>query len=1167
MSAEPTPSNSPASTPNNASEEVTNSTASNSSETTSSESSASTSSAVSGSSQSLSYYTDKLRRTTEDLVAFGGWVVELIRTRNWPVLLALAEAILILFCWPGGVLSKALKPFFDLLPWYPSLFWFAVVAIPITAVAVALRTMPHHLPGQQTPETVTEHRAIKGLRPFTQDDAEIFRRLQRQQDLKDCCETLESSSFRFGKLVGKSGCGKTSFLQAGLIPVLQQRGQRVVYVRFSNQDPLEAVREAIIKQLQLSSAPPVVSEPAGFIGLLKHVMQQSDTPLILLFDQFEQFFVQNKSDAERQPFLEALEIWYARADLQKIAILFSTRADLSYHLFEIEKRLGYSPSPLEVVLLRCFRPKEAAEVLFVIAETEDLAFDRPFVEKMMAEELGNREDGSISPVDLQILASMLNRESVAELRGFNEQTFQKLGGIDGLLRHYLEDVIDSSTTPRQRKILIEVLLKLTDIERQVRAEVLTIRQLQEKLKDEATPREVYEATMWLARADVRLISRVEREASPGYELAHERMIPALLQLSGKQLTEANKANRLLDKRVNEWLGSSYHSRYLFNIRELILLRRQRAYLIWGAKERPKRKLIRKSWKQLYFVTFIFVVVGLFVLGMWSGLEYTKTGQLWQMRRNIVRFSQGSVSKTAIAAEVLAANGHFRSALKRVKEIDFDSSNSKAHALKAISQATAKLEEGGRAEEILERVFSAAETIDNSTSKASVLKAIAQAYVKLEERESAGELLRKAVSAAETIDSANFKAYLFQAIAQVYAKLQERERAGELFGKAVSAAEAIDSSHSKANALSRIARATGELEEREIAVQLLQRVFSVAETIDNSNFKAKTLSAIAQVTGELEERERAVQLLQRAFSAAETIDNSNSKAYLFQAIAQAYAQLERREEAAESLGKAFSAAEAIGKSTLKAYALNAIAQVYAQLERREKAEELLGKAFSIAETIGRSTSKTYLFQAIAQTHTQLGQQERAGELLEKALSAAEAIDFSDSKANAFSAIAQATGELEEREIAGQLLKKAFSAAEKIDSSYSKVYALKAIAQATEELEEREIAGQRLENARSAAESINSSHSKAKALSAIAQMYAELGQSETAGKLLEKASSAAESIDSSHFKANALSAIAQAYAELEQWKLALKTTRKCRGNEDCRVRSLEAVLKVHAEKQSS
>ena len=51
-------------------------------------------------------------------------------------------------------------------------------------------------------------------------------------------------------------------------------------------------------------------------------------------------------------------------------------------------------------------------------------------------------------------------------------------------------------------------------------------------------------------------SPVQREDGRGYELAHERLIPALRRLAGRELSAADQADDLLDRRVDEWLGNT-----------------------------------------------------------------------------------------------------------------------------------------------------------------------------------------------------------------------------------------------------------------------------------------------------------------------------------------------------------------------------------------------------------------------------------------------------------------------------------------------------------------------------------------------------------------------------------------------------------------------------------
>ncbi|NEP02072.1 MAG: hypothetical protein F6K58_26140 [Symploca sp. SIO2E9] len=158
----------------------------------------------------------------------------------------------------------------------------AVGGVFIAALIVAVRTMPPEV----EEDKFKEHKAIKGLRPFTEGDAEIFSRLQRHHDLEDCLNALKNPSFNFGYLVGESGCGKTSFLQAGLLPKLEENiNECGVYIRFSNQEPLEKVRKELIKQFSLESQLASITEEKGsFLALANEAFAVASKPLILLFD-------------------------------------------------------------------------------------------------------------------------------------------------------------------------------------------------------------------------------------------------------------------------------------------------------------------------------------------------------------------------------------------------------------------------------------------------------------------------------------------------------------------------------------------------------------------------------------------------------------------------------------------------------------------------------------------------------------------------------------------------------------------------------------------------------------------------------------------------------------------------------------------------------------------
>ncbi len=531
-----------------------------------------------------------IQETVEKQESFLRWLVETWQSKNWVRALLLLEVILLIFLNPVS-LSLPLQYYnLKLLSWYAPVWGGIIGAVFIVALVIALRTRPRV---QQT--SLSERRAIKGLRPFTFSDAEIFTRLERGENLRECLVAISDRDFRFGILCGESGCGKTSFLQAGLWPNLLKHNHRCVYVKFSDLDPLDSIRQAFVESLRV---PIEITKNATFLSLLESSVQDDSSPIILLFDQFEQFFIHRKSKYQRQNFIQDLTKWYQRKPPLSIKILTCLRGDFSDRLIELQKALGYSLGPQEVFRIEKFEPKQATAVFRIIAEIEGIAFDERFVEEMATQELASHDDGLVSPVDVQILAWMIAGQMTADERAFNRRVYQKLGGVEGLLERFLKRALDAREFGARRQTTMKVLLVLTDLEQNTRAGTLTLDEVYEKTAGTISPKEIEEAIEWLSRSDVRLITPVERDGTRAYELAHERLIPALRRIAGQELSETDQANQLLERRVNEWMGNNRTSRYLFTWRELLLIRRHKPFIVWGTKRIQKEALLSRSRRRL-----------------------------------------------------------------------------------------------------------------------------------------------------------------------------------------------------------------------------------------------------------------------------------------------------------------------------------------------------------------------------------------------------------------------------------------------------------------------------------------------------------------------------------------------------------------------------------------
>lgn len=465
---------------------------------------------------------------------------------------------------------------------------------PSEEIVVPIQT-PASMPAT---ETLSLHSGIKQLLPYTAEDADLFLKLQRRSDLEECFRMITDSEFRLGILLGESGCGKTSFLQAGLIPMLTKHcpSLRPIYVKFSNQDPITTIQQALSRDLK---RPIPLLNPQNFRNELTQITTAPQQTLVLLFDQFEQFFKHFPSEEQRLPLFTLLANWYQHGMNLPVKILLCYRDDLYAQHVDLQKAIGSSLPARDILYLKKFTPEQATEIFAVLAEAEQLQCKKADILKIAQRDLAKKLGERISPVDIQIVSWMIAKQKESGQAEFNEDYYLKIGGIEGLLENYLADSLKRVPTESQRQLYFKVLLALID--ENVRAGVLTLAEIQEKLKGAATAEPVQNAVDWLAHSKTRLIAPVKREDVPGYELAHERLILPIRKLTHKLSTEIEQANMLLDRRTNEWLGNDQDSNYLLRWRELRKISKQQKLLTWGDNEQHKKQLIalsrrRQSWQ-------------------------------------------------------------------------------------------------------------------------------------------------------------------------------------------------------------------------------------------------------------------------------------------------------------------------------------------------------------------------------------------------------------------------------------------------------------------------------------------------------------------------------------------------------------------------------------------
>ncbi len=516
----------------------------------------------------------------------------------------------------------------------------------LVAIAEAVRVKRKSL----APNICHSFSAIKGLRPFETCDTALFRQLQREDELRECLYGIQNAEFRFGILYGASGVGKTSFLKAGLLPKLLEENQCCIYVKITDQNPLDSIRSALLNEVK--RAEPTLSLISSNItdslnaaqelpALLDAMVRIHSGPCILLLDQFEQFFVHHKREKQRKPFIQGLTDWY-RSLSSSVKILLCFREDFAAQVIELQKSMGYSLGPLQSFPLKRFQPYKAAEIFKVIAAQEKIHVDNTFLDTFTQCELACKEDGLVSPVYIQILSWMVAGQILHGDMAFNQRSFQKIGGIEGLLVRFLTRALEARETKERKQAAIKVLLALA--EEGTRAKVLSVDMLKRKLAATVEGKCVQEAADWLARSDNRLITPVDG----GFELVHENLIPAVRRVAGEQLTLVDQANRLLNQRVTEWLRNDRSARYLLPWREWRQIQRQKLYLEWEERREHKESLLTASkryWlKQVIFLVFICPIVI-------AGVYDTLSSKIEQRRIGWIRDSE-LTNYTKLALETM-----------------------------------------------------------------------------------------------------------------------------------------------------------------------------------------------------------------------------------------------------------------------------------------------------------------------------------------------------------------------------------------------------------------------------------------------------------------------------------------------------------------------------------
>jgi hypothetical protein len=270
--------------------------------------------------------------------------------------------------------------------------------------------------------------------------------LGREENLRHLTERFVAEQSIF--ISGRAGVGRTSLLQAGLMPYFLEQGHLPVLISISA-EPLDL----IVKRKILTGVDSTTYlKRLNLAKFLEHVTKflQPNKWLLLLLDDFENIYEQHLEEEH----LRAFEMeWGLTKANRKLRWLFSIDHGFRARLAPFDPH-----EPLEVPPLERVAAAQAIQGL----EQDGLRVDEAYSDEILnelAKHRGSLEDTRINPSDIQIILQALAEASSS---GSLSRAYEEKGRVNGIFRAYLADTIDNEFPSSYKPVLWQVLTVLNE---------------------------------------------------------------------------------------------------------------------------------------------------------------------------------------------------------------------------------------------------------------------------------------------------------------------------------------------------------------------------------------------------------------------------------------------------------------------------------------------------------------------------------------------------------------------------------------------------------------------------------------------------------------------------------------------------------------------------------
>ena len=289
----------------------------------------------------------------------------------------------------------------------------------------------------------------------------------REEDVRNLQSRLSGTQNKILVIHGQSGVGKSSLINAGLLPVLREKtfsgGLEGVPILVRLYQPWTETLEAAIDQTSQrhkKSLAGISQElPQQRIAAKLQALETQHCQVILVFDQFEEFFFANPGQPDHEEFFGFIgELCSNIQQLGALKVVFSLRTDYVGQLLlcnDLDSMdcIGRDILSRQVLhKLGNLSPQRTSQVLAKLAPHLEAELRTRLVADL------SQETGAVRPIELQLVGFQLESQQIREM-----PTYEALGEHpkQQLVQGYLDDIVRACGAEQER-LANGVLYLLTD---------------------------------------------------------------------------------------------------------------------------------------------------------------------------------------------------------------------------------------------------------------------------------------------------------------------------------------------------------------------------------------------------------------------------------------------------------------------------------------------------------------------------------------------------------------------------------------------------------------------------------------------------------------------------------------------------------------------------------